>query len=192
MRNMLKDVVTITYSDGTKREEIRALVDSKTIFINDVTIPISIGDKITRTLPSGQEETFIVTNFHLQRGGRTIPDFYEISYRREELREHHPQPPAVSVHLEGSPQSRVNLNSPDQSINVINSEAEDTFNQVRDLLSESISDSATLELLLERVDVMERSQGTGGFTSAYREFVSAAADHMTVLAPVIPMLSAML
>ena len=192
MRSLMKDTVTVKQKDGNRRENVRALVDSKRIFINDVTIPLSIGDSIARMLPSGQEEKFIVTDFHLYRGGRAIPDYYEISYEREELRQHHPQPPSVSVHMASSPQARVTLNAADQSINVINNQSEATFEQLRALIAESITDVGTRDLLLKKVDEMESSRESGAFMTSYKEFISAAADHITILAPFLPMLSAML
>lgn len=192
MRSMMKDIVTLTLKDGTQRANVRAVVDSRKIILNDVSIPISIGDRISRLLPSGREESLIVTDYHLHKGGRAIPDFYEITYEREELRTHQPQPRSVSVHVEGSPQARVTLNAADQSVNVISSEADNTFEQVRNLLRESIADVTTLDVLLSKVDDMERSQGTDDFKTAYKDFVSAAADHITILAPVLPMLAAIL
>ena len=192
MRNFMRDIVAVKHRDGTNSDNIRALVDSNKIFINDVTIPISIGDRITRELPSGQEETFIVTDYHLYSGSRTIRDFYEISYEREELRTHHAQQRSVNVNVEGSPQARVTLNATDQSVNVISNQNEVIFEQLRALLEESIADMEIRNLLLEKVDEMERSRGSGSFTMAYKEFISAAADHMTILAPLLPMLSAML
>ena len=192
MRNVMRDIVAVKHRDGTNHDNIRALVDSNKIFINDVTIPISIGDWITRKLPSGQEETYIVTDYHLYSGGHTIPDFYEISYEREELRTHRVQPRSVNVNVESSPQARVTLNSTDQSVNVIGNQNEEVFEQLRSLLADSITDADTRDLLLEKVDEMERSRGSDSFMTAYREFISAAADHMTILAPLVPMLSAML
>ena len=38
------------------------------IFIDDVTVPLSIGDRIERKLPSGQSEILVVTNFQLWTG----------------------------------------------------------------------------------------------------------------------------
>ena len=39
---------------------------------------------------------------------------------------------------------------------------------------------------------MERARDSGGFANAYKEFITVAADHMTVLAPLVPALAAML
>ena len=59
MRNLMKDIVTVLHEDGSKHENVRASVQKQQIFIDDVTIPLSIGDKIERALPSGQREVLL-------------------------------------------------------------------------------------------------------------------------------------
>ena len=46
--------------------------------------------------------------------------------------------------------------------------------------------------LLNAVDEMEKAQGKGGFADAYKQFMAIAADHVTLLAPYLPALAAML
>ena len=192
MRNLMKDIVTVLHEDGSKHENVRASVQKQQIFIDDVTIPLSIGDKIERALPSGQREVLLITNFQMWKGNRTIRDYYEIDYRREGVRQHQRQPTNVNLHVSDSPQARVNLYSNDQSQNIINSQSEQLFSQLRELLKESIADSHDLEVLLERVDDMERNQGTDDFTRAYKDFLATAADHISILAPVLPALASLL
>ncbi|MCY3902280.1 MAG: hypothetical protein OXF76_03865 [Caldilineaceae bacterium] len=194
----MNDTVTILCNNGSKHENIPASVDGESIIIDEVTIPISMGDRIERKLPSGLVESLKVTDVHLQkglgrsRGRRGIPDFYEIAYEREGVQKHSVQPGTVHVNVKDSPQARVNLNSTDHSTNVINWQPEDVFLEIREILRESLADSEELDLLLERVDDMERSKGTGSFIGAYQEFIAAAAAHMTVIAPAIPALTTML
>ena len=192
MRNLMKDIVTVLHEDGSKHENVRASVQKQQIFIDDVTVPLSIGDKIERALPSGQREVLLITNFQMWKGIRRIRDYYEIDYRREGVRQHQRQPTNVNLHVSDSPQARVNLYSNDQSLNIINSQSEQLFSQLRELLKESIADSHDLEVLLERVDDMERNQGTDDFTRAYKDFLATAADHISILAPVLPALASLL
>ena len=192
MRNLMKDIVTVLHEDGSKHENVRASVQKQQIFIDDVTIPLSIGDKIERALPSGQREVLLITNFQMWKGIRRIRDYYEIDYRREGVRQHQRQPTNVNLHVSDSPQARVNLYSNDQSQNIINSQSEQLFSQLRELLKESIADSHDLKVLLERVDDMERNQGTDDFTRAYKDFLATAADHISILAPVLPALASLL
>ena len=188
----MNDIVTVVHQDGSKLENIRASVQKKQIFIGDVTIPLSIGDKIERELPSGQREVLMVTNVQLWKGRRRTSDHYELDYQREGVRQQQLRPATVNLHVSDSPQTRVNLYSTDQSKNIINSQTGQVYSQIREILREAIPDSRDLEILLERVDDMEHSQGTDDFTRTYKDFVAAAADHMSILAPVFPALSSLL
>lgn len=190
--NMMNDIITFIHKDGSKHEDIRASVQGNQIITFDVTVPLSTGDKIKRELPSGLTEVLIVTDVHLAKGLHSIPDSYKIKYEREGAPQRPIQPTTVNVNVSDSPQTRVNLNSADNSTNAINTQAVNVFSQIRELLRESVADSEELDLLLERVDDMERSQGSGSFISAYQEFIAAAGAHMTVIAPMIPALTTML
>ena len=197
-KSLMNDTVTILSQDGNKHENIPASVDGEIIVIDEVTIPVSIGDRIERKLPSGQMEGLKVTDVHLQKGlggsrrRRGIPDFYEIEYEREGVQKHPIPPATVNVNVKDSPQARVNFSSTDHSTNVINSHPEDVFSELRDLLRDSVDDSIELDLLFEKVDDMEHSRGSGSFIRAYQEFIVAAAAHVTVIAPMIPALTSML
>ncbi len=70
MRDLLYDTVTVVNRDGRRHENIRASVQAEKICLGDVTVPIAAGHKIEGTLPSAQEEVFLVTNAHLWSGGR--------------------------------------------------------------------------------------------------------------------------
>ena len=193
--DMMTDSITVILKDGSKHENIPALVDKENITMDEVTIPLSIGDRIERKLPSGQVEVLTVTKVHLTKGsgGRSgIPDFYEIEYESEGVQKHPVQPAPVNIHVSDSPQTRVNVNSTDHSANIINNQAEDVFSQIRELLTDALANSNELDLLLERVDDMERSRESGNFTRAYNDFIAAAAAHLTVLVPVLPALTALL
>ena len=187
----MNETVAIVHKNGDRNENIPALVNNGNIITTEVTIPLSAGDKIERSLPSGQIEALTVTNAHLTRGHSGLPSFYTIEYVREGTQQHSGQPTTIVNVLE-SPQARINFNSTDQSTNVINNQTEDVFSQIRELLTDAVANSNELDLLLERVEDMERNRENGNFTRAYQDFIVAAAAHMTILAPVIPMLTTML
>ena len=189
VRDLMNDIVTVVHKGGSKYEDIPASVQKGRIFIDDVTVPLSIGDRIERKLPSGQSEILVVTNVQLWTGNFGIADYYQIDYRREGVQEGQP---ATVVHVSDSPQTRVNLYSTDQSKNIINGQTEQVYSRIRELLTGALLDSHELEVLLERVDDMERNQGTDDFTRAYKDFLATAADHISILAPVLPALASLL
>lgn len=190
--HVMNDTIAIVLKNGDRYENIRAVVNPSNIICTEVTIPLAADDIIERSLPSGKTEILIVSDVHLTRGQGGIPDFYSIDYKRASARRHSDQSATVNVHIEGSPQSHVNVNSTDHSTNVIDSQSRDVFLEIRDLLKDAVSDSNELELLLERVADMENSVGSNKFVKAYQDFIDAAAAHMTVLAPALPLLAALL
>ena len=192
MRNFMTDTIAVVREDGTKQEGIRALVDKGRIFVSDATLPLSTSDRIERVLPSGQAEIFRITYVHLWKGMGSIESYYEIDCEREDAKQAHPRTGTVNVQITDSPQAHINVNSTDQSASVINERTEDVFAQLRNLIAESMADSSDMSLLLEKVEAMERSRNDGEFTAAYKDFITVAAAHMTVLAPVLPALTAML
>ena len=111
----MKTHLTVVHQDGGKDDEILASVLVNKIYTEDVTVRISIGDKIKRNLPSGEEQTFIATNIHLWEGAPESPPFYEVEIKREGVQQLQPKPPVV--HINNSPQAHVNVGSTDQSIN---------------------------------------------------------------------------
>jgi hypothetical protein len=46
--------------------------------------------------------------------------------------------------------------------------------------------------MLDRLDALKAAEGKPTFGERYREFVASAADHMTLLAPFLPALTALL
>ena len=191
--DLLRDRITIIGKDGNRYENLPAVVDVKKIITQEVNVPIERGDSIERELPNGRTERFTVINAHYRTGHPSmIPDFYEITYEREGARPHQSKPQPITVHISDSPQSHVNIDSEDHSISISYGNAGYLFDEIRDLLRGTVEDSAELESLLEKVDAMEGSQEAGSFKRAYDEFIASAANHITVLLPILPALSSLL
>jgi hypothetical protein len=93
-------------------------------------------------------------------------------------------------HLTGD-NARVNVNSTDQSTNVVTRTSEQIFADLRAQLN-SIARPEERTEVLSRLDELERAQGSPSFAQKYTEFIGAAANHMTLLAPFIPVLTEML
>jgi hypothetical protein len=105
-----------------------------------------------------------------------------------------PQPIGATVtqnfHLHGH-NSRINMNSTDNSVNVTSISNDKMFLQMLEA-AKSISDESERAKILSRLDDLESTRGSTGFLSAYQTFMSVIADHVTVFAPFIPALTQML
>lgn len=191
-RDLMQDIITVVHKDGSRDENIRASVQQNKILTETVTVDITVEDRIERELPSGRKEVLFVTDVHFQNGFGGIDAFYEIKFKREGTAQHQTRPPMVNVHVSDSPQAHVNLGSTDQSISVSGHQSNDVFEEIRELLKEHVTDENEHKRLLEGIEAMERGREEGDFITAYKVFIAMAANHMTVLAPVLPRLADLL
>lgn len=79
---LMTDTLTLRKPNGQVFENIRACVAGKGILIEDVRLPIESGDKLTRSLPSGLTEEFVVDDpgFHERFSGMAA--HFQVKVRR--------------------------------------------------------------------------------------------------------------
>jgi hypothetical protein len=46
--------------------------------------------------------------------------------------------------------------------------------------------------MLEHIEGLEKAHGTPSFTALYQEFIAAAANHISIIGPLLPALSSLL
>ena len=190
---LYKDIVTVIDQAGTTRGQTRAaVVDKNRIFTQDASLLIEEGDTIERDLSHGRKETLSVTHVQFHRGLGSIKQCYEITTGKPNSFANRPSEPGVSVYVTDSPHTRVNLNSVDSSNNVVSIRAKEVFQQTRHLLETGVADSEERTALLQSVKEMEAAHGTQDFITKYKDFMGLAANHITVLTPVISALTALL
>lgn len=95
-----------------------------------------------------------------------------------------------NFHLHGH-NSRVNLNSTDNSTNVASVSNDQTFIQMKEA-AQSIKDEAQREKILSLITELESAKGSNGFLSAYQKFMAVVSDHITVFGPFLPILAQVL
>ncbi|CAG0974391.1 hypothetical protein MTYP_01409 [Methylophilaceae bacterium] len=100
------------------------------------------------------------------------------------------QPTNITYNVSGSG-ARVNINSTDSSVNIISTEVSKVFAQVREAV-DRIPDPAQRGEIERTVNEMEQAHGSSGFLQKYQAFIASAANHMTILAPVIPAVTGLL
>ena len=192
MREFMNDSISITKPDGQHIEGIRACVQPDTVFIEESALagfPFEERDKVIRKLPNGCEEVYLVHDrgYYPRFGG--IAAHYQAKVRKESAVAFG-RPPAITYNLNGAA-SRVNVNSVDSSINVVTT-SDDSFEQLRAMIEQSISNAGKRSELLGHIEHMEDSKGSTDYSNRYTAFVAAAADHMTLVAPFIPFLTSLL
>jgi hypothetical protein len=84
--------------------------------------------------------------------------------------------------------TRVNINSHDRSVNVI-IKADNVFAGLKDQIEDHVAEENERTLLLKHLESLRQAKGTKSFSERYQEFIAAAADHITLIAPFIPTLT---
>jgi hypothetical protein len=89
----MTDTLTLHKPDGRIFENISACVGGKGgILIEDVRLPIESGDKLTRTLPNGLTEDFIVDDPGFHTGFSGIAAHFQVKVRRAGSEKRSPPP----------------------------------------------------------------------------------------------------
>lgn len=188
MRRLMRDRITLIKQTGERWEGIFASVQPALIVIDDAKLPIEEGDTILRCLPNGLEEEYEIVDRGFHSGIHSIPDHYQAKVRKKtSIATASPQQIVYNV---TGPNSRINVNSRDSSVNVVNVAPDTLFEEIRSALT-AASDAQT-EALLERLAELKRTQGSGDYLGAYQRFITAAANHMTLIAPFISALAQLL
>jgi hypothetical protein len=150
------ETVTIERQDGSRHEEVRALITGKMIVIPDAKLPIEPRDAILRQLPSGLVERLVVIEPGFHAAFHGIPPHYQVKYRREGQQA--AGNPGYVVHVSGN-NSRVNIRSTDNSVNSVVLETEDMTKLAEEL-------ARLREALLQRASNAEDYAAIGAVASA--------------------------
>lgn len=191
---ILTSQVTVKKPDGREYKNVPANVESEKnkIIIVDVTIPIEDNDRIIHQRPNGTSVEFIVIDANLVEPPKmsSFPVSYILTVKKKNAIDKHSYPSQVTYNMYGS-QSRINMNSQDNSTNVIYKNDKEIFQALVHVIQTKI-EGQEKEELLRIVDDMEKTQGTKNFIQKYQEFMQLAANHMVLLSPFLPALSQLL
>lgn len=187
MDQFLNEEITIIKENGRRFEDVSAMVEKGKISIDDVEIPVEEGDKILRKLPSGTVEKYRVLDRGYQEKFKSIPASYNMEVEKLSNIKPSKSSGKTIYNLHGN-NSRVNINSTDSSINIVDKSTDEFFAELRETVEKEISGSEKEELI-KRIEQLEKTEGTDNFPQKYSEFMAIAANHTTVLAPYFPALA---
>jgi hypothetical protein len=185
-RTLPSSTCEIISKDGNLIATTKAAILPQNIIVFDTSIPIGVGDEVRRRLPSGQDEAFEVTDPTFFEKFHDTKAHYQLKYRRKGT---FPQGAGgnYTVHVTGN-NSRVNIASRDQSTNVV--VEGDVFGNLIEALRRGVQDNHQLDKLLAAVEEMKGQKEKPGFAAAYKNFISLCADHIGIVAPFLPALTA--
>jgi hypothetical protein len=187
-KNFPQSDLTLVSTAGLEAK-LKGIVAEDQIVVPDVSASIDIGDEIRRSLPNGKDETFEVMDPVFQEAFGGIPAHYQVKVRKKGLL------PTGSggnytINVSGS-NSRVNIHSQDNSRNFANDLK--VFEDARAAVLAHLPDNDQRAQIVRALDAAKAATGDpDSYRAAYQKLISSAADHMTVLAPFLPMLTSFL
>lgn len=95
--------------------------------------------------------------------------------------------PTIIYNFHGA-NARVNNNSVDASVNVVNTSEPELFAELKKALA-TIADDSARERLTQEAEALQKLADKASRTAAYLKFIEHAANHLTVLTPFLPALA---
>jgi len=187
LKGMMTDEVKLVKKNGEVYENIKANVQTEKIFITDETIPIEEGDKLQRKLPSGMLENYIVLDrgfYNVDMAG--MKPHYQCKVKKESSISAEKKLNQQKIYNVTGENSRVNINSTDNSMNVIDKSSDELFEEIRNIVNENIKNN---EKIIKTINEMESNKNKESFMNSYQKFISSMSNHMSLIAPFIPALS---
>ena len=81
-RDLLNDTVFIVKRDGRKLGPYKSAVSSDSITIMEKSIDVDEGDHVSRPIPNGKEELYLILSADYSQGLRSIPPSYTLKVRK--------------------------------------------------------------------------------------------------------------
>lgn len=121
--DLMTDTVNVLRQNGEVVESVKASVQTDKIFIQRSDILIETGDLIQRSMSNGAEETYSVIDPGFHEKFHSIPAGYQMDVRKLGLPEAKSAVQHITYNISGT-NNRVNQNSNDNSVNVVNMNTE--------------------------------------------------------------------
>ena len=100
--------------------------------------------------------------------------------------------PQTVVYNVTGPNARVNVSSVDASTNVVNTDVQQLFAEMRKALNDSSIAVDEKSVIATDIDQMEATNGKKSFTERYLNFMQHAANHVQVFQPFVTALAQIL
>jgi hypothetical protein len=98
----------------------------------------------------------------------------------------------MNVIYQVSGHGRMNINSTDNSVNIINVSREEIFTKLRQEIATGVPAGEQQGEILTRLSELEAAQNSPSFALRYVDFINTAANHMTLILPFVPALTEMM
>ena len=169
--DFLTSEIRLIKPNGNVLGPFKASVQSREILIFEVQHPVTAGDA------------------EYQDGAPPhIPPSYKLHVHKEDDQTRNRTLSSTNIFNVEGDFSRVNFQSLDTSVN-IQDRSKTVFDAARQKLQEGIQDQVLLKDLLARLQEMEDARNQPNWAAAYSKFIEGVANHMTIIAPLLPLLA---
>lgn len=183
-----QDKLTLVKPNGSRIENVLGICSSDSIVIGDSLLPLEEGDHLERKLPSGLLEVYLVHDRGFYPKFHNIAAHYQAKVRKLTTMEIERRQKSHVISVHGN-NARVNVNSTDNSNNMVISHEDDLFKVLAAEVERHVVDGSERNALLAAIDSMKDAQGKEQLLNGYQRLVAAAANHMTLIAPFLPSLA---
>jgi hypothetical protein len=123
------------------------------------------------------------------------PEWEWINGRLEDLRHREnmmTKQAGSTVYVQSGSGGRLNVNSTDNSVNIISISEIDVFPKLRQEIEANVIDPVKRRDIMAKLDELEQSKGTPTYAARFRDFIGVTADIMTIIGPFIQPLTALI
>ncbi len=180
-------IVDLIKNDGQVFKNIKARIYSGGVLVHDVNLPFEVGDTITRELPNGITEEYIIDDpVYYDRGPGTNKPHYQIKVHKKLSGKNKKITPDISVKTgDIGDQARINIFTEDRSQNISQNNSNTVFTGLNETIEKSDIPEELRDILRELSKKMESTINTPSFKDHYTNFMANVASHMTVFGPLV-------
>jgi hypothetical protein len=153
---------------------------------------VSEGDTIVRRHDNGVVENYTVLNVDYQKGFGDLPAVTKLMLQKQGSNFSPHSQALQNIYNVTGPNARVNVQSQDSSVNVVNVNTSELFTNLKATLEKNVADESLKSQLLQAVQQMEAAQNGDSYTQKFQNFMALAANCMTLVTPFLPALTQLL
>lgn len=187
MENAPYEKVNIIKSKNQTITGVDVVFKSNEIWLEDTSIAPKENDVVERPLPNGVIERYLIVQSTYYNAIGSFPDHYQLKIEKENTPIKQTSEKTTIYNI--SDVNKVNIHSTDNSINTffVNKDK-----QIFDELKKLSMQIENNERIISAIEKMENSTTKKNFLTRYNDFIQLIAGHITVYAPLLPCLMALL
>ena len=182
LKNKAKDKIIIKKTNGETYTCNNATIQKTKAFIYCGEIPLDEFDIIIHEIRNGYKKEYVVTNAGYY--DEIMGPHYQADIEPKVVFDKRQNETSINDVIISGNNSKVNINSIDYSINLISI----PFNEIYEKLNE-IEDQNIRKDSMRCLKELEESKDSETYKSKYVELINILSDHVSIIAPFIPILT---